>query len=150
MIQVERKLITGTPQQLDRMLMDSEDSSTLNTSFIERHNLTIRQGSSYLHRRSPCHSREIEYLRGHLALLQCYYNFIRPHRALKFGPEVRTPAMQAGLVAKRLTFRDVFTKRSIFFLCVILAVLMKRGNTKSWWFTFSPNKRYIFKIWVSN
>ena len=31
-----------------------------------------------------------------------------PHRALKFGREVRTPAMQAGLVSKRLSFRDVF------------------------------------------
>ena len=28
---------------------------------------------------------------------------------LKFGSETRTPAMQAGLVKKRLTFRDVFT-----------------------------------------
>jgi hypothetical protein len=41
-------------------------------------------------------------------LLRCYYNFVRPHRALKFGPEIRTPAMQAGLVSKRLSFREVF------------------------------------------
>jgi hypothetical protein len=41
-------------------------------------------------------------------LLRCYYNFIRPHRALKFGSEIRTPAMQAGLVSKRLSFREVF------------------------------------------
>jgi len=34
-----------------------------------------------------------------------YYNFVRSHLALKFGSEVRNPAMQAGLVAKRLTFR---------------------------------------------
>jgi len=40
---------------------------------------------------------------------RCYYNFVRPHGGLKFGPEVRTPAMQAGLADKRPTFRDVFT-----------------------------------------
>ena len=40
--------------------------------------------------------------------LRCHYNFPRPHRALKFGYEVRTPAMQAGLTKLRLTFRDVF------------------------------------------
>jgi hypothetical protein len=28
---------------------------------------------------------------------------------LKFGHEVRTPAIQAGLTKKRLTFRDIFT-----------------------------------------
>ncbi len=31
---------------------ESEDSTKLNTAFIERLNLTIRQGSAYLHRRS--------------------------------------------------------------------------------------------------
>jgi len=45
----------------------------------------------------------------HLEILRCYYNFLRSHRALKFGREVRTPAMQAGLTQKRLTFRDMFT-----------------------------------------
>ena len=34
--------------------------------------------------------------------------FVRPHGALKFGREIRTPAMQAGLTIRRLTFRDIF------------------------------------------
>ncbi len=37
------------------------------------------------------------------------YNFIRPHSSLRFGGEVRTPAMQAGLAKGKLRFRDVFT-----------------------------------------
>lgn len=44
--------------------------------------------------------------------MQCHYNFIRPHRALKFGREIRTPAMQAGLTDRRLSFRDVFEQRA--------------------------------------
>src|SRR6185295_14837822 len=36
------------------------------------------------------------------------YNFVRPHRALKFACEVRTPAMQAGLTTRRLTLREIF------------------------------------------
>jgi len=47
-------------------------------------------------------------LEEHLELLRCYYNFVRPHGALKFGRETRTPAMQAGLTTRRLTFREVF------------------------------------------
>ena len=46
--------------------------------------------------------------------------------ALHFGREVRTPAMQAGLVAKRLTFRDVFTAAAGFLLLVALAIRL--GN----------------------
>jgi transposase-like protein/IS1 family transposase len=106
---VERRTSIGTDTQIWKALLESEDSNTLNTSFIERLNLTIRQGCSYLHRRSTCHSRDSEYLGRSLDLLRCHYNFIRPHRALRFGKETRTPAMQAGLVSKRLTFRDVFT-----------------------------------------
>jgi len=86
---------------------------TLNTSFVERLNLTIRQGSAYLRRRSPCHARCQDQLRGHVELLRCHYNFVRPHRALKFGRETRTPAMQAGLVSRRLTLSDIFTARGV-------------------------------------
>ena len=44
-----------------------------------------------------------------LDILRCHYNFLGPHRALKFGPEIRTPAMQAVLVKRKLSFRQVFT-----------------------------------------
>ena len=84
---------------------------------------TIRQGSSILCRRTACHAREDRTLEEHLELLQLHYNFIRPHSALRFGAEVRTPAMQAGLAVRKLSFRDVFMMRAFFFLCV-LAVLM--------------------------
>ena len=46
-------------------------------------------------------------------MLRCYYNFVRPHGALKFGREIRTPAMQAGLTTRRLTFRDIFLATTI-------------------------------------
>jgi hypothetical protein len=42
-------------------------------------------------------------------LLHRYYNFVRPHRALEFGREVRTPVLQEGLIARRLTFREIFS-----------------------------------------
>ena len=109
---ITRSLIMGTTLQLEDALMNSEDSEKLNTSFIERLNLTIRQGSSYLRRRSPCHSRRKERLESQLELVRCHYNFIRPHRSLKFGKITRTPAMQAGLVSRQLTFRMIFLSRA--------------------------------------
>jgi hypothetical protein len=38
------------------------------------------------------------------------YNFVRPHRALRFGAEVRTPAMQAGLTKRQLASREIFPR----------------------------------------
>ena len=108
-VRVERRVKIGTTSRLKAALWESEDSETLNTSFVERLNLTIRQGSAYLRRRSPCHARGADQLRGHVELLRCYYNFIRPHRALKFGRETRTPAMQAGLMSAAMHWSDIFT-----------------------------------------
>jgi hypothetical protein len=61
-------------------------------------------------------------LEDHLELLRCHYNFLRPHRALKFGPEVRTPAMQAGLAKKRLAFRDIFLSIPKFLRLLLIKV----------------------------
>jgi hypothetical protein len=110
--------------RFEQALRDSEDFSKLNTSLIERLNLTIRQGSAYLFRRTICHARWKERLEDHLELLRCYHNFVRPHRALKLGPEIRTPAMQAGLVSKRLSFKEVFmaVPERILFVIVFIEV----------------------------
>ena len=110
---VERRIRIGTAWRWEQAWRDSEDSAKLNTSFIERLNLTIRQGSAFLTRRTLCYARRRERLEAHLELLRCYYNFVRPHRALKFGREVRTPAIQAGLTKRRLTFREIFSSRIV-------------------------------------
>ena len=119
-INVERRLIIGTKSKMEQLLFESEDSSTINTSFIERLNLTIRQGCAYLGRRTACHSRHKDLLDNNLALQMCYYNFVRPHSALKFGDEIRTPAMQAGLFKKPLSFREIFTALEILFWWVFM------------------------------
>jgi hypothetical protein len=115
-IKVERRTLIGDKWRFEETLRDSEDSSKLNTSFVERLNLTIRQSSAYLFRRTICHARWKERLEDHLELLRCYYNFVRPHRALKFGGEMRTPAMQAALTTRRLTLREIFPPAMLLWL----------------------------------
>ena len=56
-VKVERRTMIGDAWGLQQALRDSEDSSKLNTSFVERLNLTIRQGSAYLFRRTICQAR---------------------------------------------------------------------------------------------
>jgi IS1 family transposase len=55
-------MIIGDKQEFEKGLLNSEDSETLNTSFIERLNLTIRQSTSYLTRRTTCFARLQEFL----------------------------------------------------------------------------------------
>ena len=104
-------MIANTKEQLAEALTASEDSSTVNTSFVERLNLTLRQSLAYLQRKSSAYARSQARLDDDLGLVQCHYNFIRPHRGLKFGRFCKTPAMQAGLMARQLSFRDVFSRR---------------------------------------
>ena len=110
MVRVERRAVIGAGR-LERVLRNSEDSAKLNTSFVERLNLTIRQGSAYLGRQTICQARCKRRLEDHLELLRCHYNFVRPHRALKLGQQVRTPAQQPGLTERALTLREIFSSR---------------------------------------
>ena len=127
-MKVERRAVIGAAWRFEQALRDSEDSSKLNTSFIERLNLTIRQGSAYLFRRTICHARWKERLEDHLELFRCYYNFVRPHRALKFGREVRTPAMQAGLTTRTADVQGNFLRPNTFWgaaKCHVLVLLFR-------------------------
>ena len=101
-VKVDRRERLGASWRFQEAFTNSEDSSTLNTSFIERLNLAC------LSRRTLAHARSAARLEDHLELLRCHYHFGRPHGALTFGRETRTPAMQAGLATRRLTFREVF------------------------------------------
>ena len=121
-VRVERRRRIGTAGRLKAALWESEDSETLNTSFVERLNLTIRQGWAYWRRRSPGHARGADQLHGHVDLLRCSYNFIRPHRALKCGRETRTPAMQAGLVNAPMNWSDIFTAPAALYACHVAVV----------------------------
>lgn len=110
-VRANRRLVLGAPLALEEALSRSEDSKTINTSFVERLNLTIRRGLACLQRKTTAVCRSELSLRGQLELLRCYYNFIRPHSSLRFGRVRRTPAQQAGLVPKRISWREVFTAR---------------------------------------
>ena len=130
-VKVERRELLGAAWRFEEALGNSEDSSTLNTSFIERLNLTIRQSLAYLSRRTLSHARSKETLEDHLELVRCHYNFVRPHRALRFGRETRTPAMQAGLTTRRLTLREVFVCTLTLLLMEIVTMAFRGSRTRA-------------------
>ncbi|MGI8998209.1 MAG: IS1 family transposase [Candidatus Limnocylindria bacterium] len=82
---VERKTISGSP-----------DPDYINTSHVERANLTMRMGMRRFTRLTNGFSKKVENHAAAVALHFMYINFARPMKVLA-NPYPRTPAMAAGI-----------------------------------------------------
>lgn len=87
----------------------------INTSFVERFNLTLRRGLASLNRKTLEAAKTTPQLEGDLYLFQLFYNLLRPHRSLAHhGVDgvrvVRTPAMAAGLTDHIWTWQEALTQ----------------------------------------
>ena len=60
-------------------------------------------------RRTPAPGRSEERIQEALELVRVFYNFVTIHGSLKFGKEKRTPVMQAGIMDRPLTIREIFS-----------------------------------------
>ncbi len=86
------------------------DLAHVNTSFVERHNLTMRMSMRRFTRLTNAFSKKLVNHTAEIALYMFWYNFIKPHRSLKTkdGPPT-TPAMAAGLATWPMKFDDIVT-----------------------------------------
>ena len=86
---------------------------TINTSYVERFNLTLRQSLCSLVRKTLSAAKTKEELKGQLYMFQVFYNFIRPHMSLTIGKGKgklkRTPAMAAGLTNHIWSWEEILT-----------------------------------------
>jgi IS1 family transposase len=90
---IEKRWISGDP-----------DPKEINTSFIERQNLTMRMQMRRFTRLTNAFSKKIDHHCYMIALHFVHYNFCRIHKSLKV-----TPAMEAKLALKPLTIEDIIT-----------------------------------------
>ena len=108
-VRTTARQILGTPLALEFAQERSEDSKRFNTSYIERLNLRKRACCSLLRRRNAAPARKPEKIQQALEIVRVFYNFVQRHSSLKFGGVKRTPAMQAGIFARPLTIREIFS-----------------------------------------
>lgn len=78
------------------------ESAHVSTSFVERHNLTIRMGNRRFTRLTNAFSKKVENHEHMLALFFCFYNFCRIHKTLRC-----TPAMAAGVSTRVWEVADI-------------------------------------------
>ena len=65
---------------------DPDDDAHINTSYVERHNLTMRMHMRRLTRPTNAFSKQLVYLAHAVALDTVEYNFVRRHQTLGAAP----------------------------------------------------------------
>jgi IS1 family transposase len=111
-VKVERNVIFGDPKQIEKIIASSPVSKTINTSFIERANLTLRHHNKKLARKTLCFAKRKQSLEAQTNITVTHYNFSRPHRGLtQKGPDgkrvKRTPGMAANLIDRVWPMREI-------------------------------------------
>ena len=124
LVRVRHRVVFGTLEAVQQVL--AACGWQINTAFVERINLSIRQHVAAVGRRVSTLCKGEDGLRQQLALYHTYYNFCLPHTSLRLSlpqPEVtngtgtakrwqpRTPAMAAGLTDHVWTLREVLLFR---------------------------------------
>jgi len=99
---VKKRVVFGNEEEVLNALESAGNS--VSTSYIERNNLTVRNGVSRLIRKTINFSKRLNPLIMRLCLFFAWFNLVKPHDALKIeiadGKQrwkQRTPAMAANL-----------------------------------------------------
>jgi hypothetical protein len=124
LVEVKRHVVVGTKAAVDQVL--AACGWLINTSFVERLNLTLRQRVVAIRRRSASPCKSGEGLSHQLVLFQVYHNFVLPHASLRQALAEPiptngsgsakvwrpcTPAMAAGLTDHVWTLKEVLMFR---------------------------------------
>jgi hypothetical protein len=124
LVDVQHRIVFGTIEAVNQVL--SPLGWQINTAFVERINLSLRQHVAAIGRRVATLCKGEEGLRQQLAVYHVYHNFVLPHASLRQPlpiPEVTngtgsakqwrpyTPAMAARLTDHVWTLREVLLYR---------------------------------------
>jgi hypothetical protein len=78
---VKHRVVFGTQAAVDQVL--AACGWQVNTAFVERLNLSLRQRVAAMGRRRATPCKSVDGLRQQLALFQVYHHFVLPHASLR-------------------------------------------------------------------
>jgi hypothetical protein len=123
LVAVKHRLVFGTKATVEQVL--AACGWQINTAFVERLNLRLRQRVAAIGRRSATPWKSADGLYQQLALFQVYHNFVLPHASLRQPLPVAeatnggsakvwrpcTPAMAAGVTDHVWSLKEVLLYR---------------------------------------
>ena len=95
-VEVNSKVIFGDPDAILEKLTSLPTSDAINTSFVERNNLTQRQSNRRLTRRTNGFSKELSWFERQLWLSLAYYHLALPHQSLRQSLATPQPTRGSG------------------------------------------------------
>jgi hypothetical protein len=102
-IEVVQRVVFGDPEEVLRLL-GAESGGKINTAYIERFNLTIRNSLARFIRKGMNCSKLLLMHTHDIDFFQAWYNFVKPHQSLRIEVNLdrkrwmqRTPAMAEGI-----------------------------------------------------
>lgn len=95
------------------------DPHHISTSYVERHNLTLRMSMRRYTRLTNAHSKKLANHTAALGLFLCFYNYCRIHQSIRI-----TPCMAAGVTSRVWSIEDLLA------LLPPVAAGQKRGPYK--------------------
>jgi hypothetical protein len=105
-VEVSRRAVCGGPRRFGKQLRLRQLGETIQTAFMERWYGTLRGLVAPLRRRTRCLSWSRTRHRGKVWLVVSLYNFVMPHKSLRQGRTLRTPAMAIGLTDHIWSYRE--------------------------------------------
>ena len=108
-VDVERRIIDGTPARIETLRRRSQGDGVINTAYIERLNATFRERLASLTRRGRGLARRTLTLQRGMYLIGTVYNFCTPHASLAHAGGATTPAMAAGIIDHCWTVQELLS-----------------------------------------
>lgn len=116
-VDITTRVVFGTEQAVAAKLQQSCVSHSINTSFVERNNLTMRHHNRRFTRKTIAFSKKRERLEQQLHVAFASYHFVKPHLGLRqrgkgTGKKYRdqTPMMAAGITDHIWTMSELFSQ----------------------------------------
>ena len=102
-VEIVEEIVFGEPEEVLRLL-GADSGSRINTSYVERLNLSIRNSLARFIRRGMNCSKDLGIHTKAIDFFQAWYNFVKLHKSLRLELKdgdrkwmQRTPAMAEGL-----------------------------------------------------